>query len=105
MLASELGVSVPVCVSGLVTRIDIDICQDGAKYRITSTIGDYRVKPRNNAVEGVLSRVAGSRMPIGVCGDLRWGTCAYFDAYWAGPPERLTELAESDELRATEGVE
>ena len=103
MLASKEGVSVPICVSGLVTKIEIDYCMDGAKYRVTSTIGEHRVKPRNSAVDAPLARVAGSKTPIGVCGYVKWGPeCAYLDAYWAGLPDRLNELADAIE---TEGAE
>lgn len=98
MLTSKQDVSVPICVSGLVTRIEIDFCQDGAKYRVTSTIGDHRVKPRTAAVDAALDRVAGSRTTIGVCGDMRQSAeCFYLDAYWAGAPEMLSALADQVE--------
>jgi len=94
MLTSKEGISVPICVTGIVTRIEVDFCQDGAKYRVTSTVGDHRVKPRTSAVDAELARVAGSRMNIGVCGDIRHSAeCVYLDAYWAGLPDRLTELS------------
>lgn len=99
MLASKDGISVPICVSGLVSKIEVDICMDGAKYRVTSTIGEHRVKPRNGEVDAVLARVAGSRTNCGVCGYMTWGPeCAYLDAYWAGLPERLNELADALEM-------
>ena len=104
MLASKEGVSVPICVSGLVTRIGIDLCMDGAKYRVTSTVGIHRVKPRNSAVEAELEQVADSKTVIGVCGYVTQSAeCFYLDAYWAGLPDRLSKL--SDEIRAEEGAQ
>ena len=102
MLASKDGISVPICVSGLISKIEIDYCMDGAKYRVTSAIGEHRVKPRNAEVDAVLARVVGSRSNCGVCGYVTWGPeCSYIDAYWAGLPEVLSELADRLE---TEGA-
>lgn len=99
MLTSREDISVPVCVTGMVTRIEIDFCMDGARYRVTSTIGDHRVKAGSAEVEAALERVAGSRTPIGVCGYIRQSAeCFYLDAYWAGAPDRLSSLA--DDMRA-----
>jgi len=94
MLIMKDDVSVPICLSGRLQRIEIDFCMDGQAYLLTTPLGGHRVKPTNDEARDALEAAAGTKMIIGVCGNLKWNVeCGYLAAYWAGHPDKLVALA------------
>jgi hypothetical protein len=94
MLTMKDDVSVPICLSGRLQKIDQDFCMDGTAYLLTTPLGGHRVKPTNEEAAEALENAAGTKMIIGVCGDLRHNVeCVYLAVYWAGHPDRLQAIA------------
>jgi hypothetical protein len=94
MLMMKNDVSVPICLSGRLQKIDIDFCMDGPAYLLTTQLGGHRVKATNDEAAEMLENAAGTKMLIGVCGNLRHSVeCVYLAAYWVGHPDRLEAIA------------
>ena len=86
------GPSVPIFVTGLVTKFDFDICMDGASYILNSGLAWYRLKPSNEEAGAVLEKLAGTRMPVAVAGYAAGlGHCSYISVYSARPALELFE--------------
>lgn len=83
---------VPVILLGIVSRIEVDYCQDGARFQLHSASQTARLLPTNKEAADFLERVAGSRQRVSVAGYPRQSAeCHYLAVYYAGSPERVLD--------------
>jgi len=93
---------IPTIAVGLVRRIEIDFCQDGATYTVSCSTKTTRVRPANREVENFLAKIAGSRQDVAVVGPVRHSVegCKYLFAYYAGDAHgALAELGGPQEIK------
>jgi hypothetical protein len=82
---------IPVCITGIVTRTEMDYCMDEAPFQLhhhPSAI--TRIVPTTDSAREYLDRIAGSRQRVAVCGYVKHGPeCSNLQTYYAGPVEHL----------------
>jgi len=82
----------PVLLTGIVSKLGIDYCMDGATHALQTLAGPARLKAESSEVLTFLNRVSGTRLRVTVVGYPVWGPeCAHVAVYYAAPSQEVAE--------------
>jgi hypothetical protein len=85
-----------VILLGIVSRVEVDFCQDGAQFLLHSTLHTARLLPTTDESREFLEHVAGSRQRVSVAGYPRQSAeCHYLAVYYVGPADQLLGVTRS----------